>query len=125
VVAWFQVVLRNAWLDRARRAGVEDVVARRVAAEADEAVADPGLRDAVCACVHDAIDELKPEYAQVIREVDLKGRSLVEVAGETRITANNAGVRLHRARQALGRRLGKLCGACSAHGCLECHCKGS
>lgn len=125
VVAWFQTVLRNAWLDRARRAGVEDGVARRLSVEVQEAVTDPELRDAVCACVHDAIEELKPEYAEVIREVDLKGRPLVEVAGEKRITPNNAGVRLHRARQALGRRLGKLCGACSAHGCLECSCRGS
>jgi RNA polymerase sigma-70 factor (ECF subfamily) len=125
VVAWFQTVLRNAWLDRARRAGVEDGVARRIAAEVEEGVSDPELRDAVCACVHDAIEDLKPEYAEVIREVELAGRPLVEVAGEKRITPNNAGVRLHRARQALGRRLGKLCGACSAHGCLECNCKGS
>jgi RNA polymerase sigma-70 factor (ECF subfamily) len=125
VVAWFQAVLRNASLDGARKAGVEDRVARRLAAEVEEAVAAPEVRDAVCACVHDAIEELKPEYAEVIREVELKGRSLVEVAGEARITANNAGVRLHRARLALGRRLGTLCGACSAHGCLECHCKGS
>lgn len=125
VVAWFEAVLRNAWLDRARRAGVEEAAARRLAEEAEEAVTDPELRDAVCACVNDAIEQLKPEYADVIREVELKGRSLAEVAGEAGITANNAGVRLHRARQALGRRLGKLCGACSAHGCLECHCKGS
>lgn len=125
VVAWFQAVLRNAWLDRARRAGVEDGVARRLAAEVEDAVADPALRDAVCACVHDAIEELKPEYAEVIREVELGGRPLVEVAGEKRITPNNAGVRLHRARQALGRRLERLCGACSAHGCRECHCEGS
>ncbi len=125
VVAWFQTVLHNAWLDRARRAGVEGHVARRLAAEVDEAVVDPELREAVCACVYDAIDALKPEYAEVIRQVELEGRSVAEVAGETGITANNAGVRLHRARQALGRRLGTLCGACSAHGCLECHCKGS
>ncbi len=125
VLAWFQTVLRNAWLDRARRAGVEDGVARRLAVEVQEAVDDPGLRDAVCACVQDAVEELKPEYAEVIREVELKGRPLVEVASEKRITPNNAGVRLHRARQALGRRLGQLCGACAAHGCLEWSCQGS
>jgi hypothetical protein len=44
--------------------------------------------------VHDAIEELKPAYAEVIREVELKGRSLVDVAGEKRITPKNAGVRL-------------------------------
>jgi len=125
VVAWFQAVLRNAWLDRVRRAEVEGDAARRLAAEIDEAVVDPELRDAVCACVHDAVEALKPEYAALIREVELGGRPLRDVAADARITPNNAGVRLHRARQALGRRLGALCGACAAHGCLECHCKGS
>lgn len=125
VVAWFQAVLRNAWLDRVRRAGVEHGAVTKLAAEIDEAVAAPELRGAVCACVHDVIDELKPEYAHVIRQVELNGRALADVAGEARITANNAGVRLHRARQALGRRLERLCGACSTHGCLDCHCKGA
>src|SRR5512142_2808729 len=60
VVAWFQTVLRNAWLDRARRAGVESGVSRRLAADVEEGVSGPELRDAVCACVHDAIEELKP-----------------------------------------------------------------
>jgi RNA polymerase sigma-70 factor (ECF subfamily) len=68
VVAWFQTMLRNAWLDRARRAGVEGNVAQRLAAEAGDATTDPELRDAVCACVHDAIGELKPEYAEVIHD---------------------------------------------------------
>src|SRR5512142_1871806 len=36
VVAWFQKVLHNGWLDRARRTGVEGNVARRLAAEVDE-----------------------------------------------------------------------------------------
>jgi RNA polymerase sigma-70 factor (ECF subfamily) len=121
----FQTVLRNAWLDRVRRADVEGDAARRIAAELDEAVLDPELRGAICACLHEAVDALKPEYAALIREVELGGRPLREVAADARITPNNAGVRLHRARQALGRRLGALCGACAAHGCLECHCKGS
>lgn len=125
LVAWFQTVLRNAWLDQVRRAEVEGDAARRLASEVDEAVVDPELRDAICACVNDAVEALKPEYAALIREVELGGRPLREAAEAARITPNNAGVRLHRARQALGRSLGKLCGACAAHGCLECACKGS
>ncbi len=125
LVAWFHTVLRNAWLDRVRRAGVETEAARRLARESSEGASDEELRDAICACVRDAVEALKPEYAAVIREVDLGERPLGEVAREARITANNAGVRLHRARQALGRQLGKLCGACAAHGCLECHCRGT
>ncbi len=125
LVPWFQAVLRNAWLDRVRRAGVETEAAQRLAREASESAPEEELRDAICACVRDAVEALKPEYAEVIREVDLGERPLGEVARQARITPNNAGVRLHRARQALGRQLGKLCGACAAHGCLECHCRGT
>jgi RNA polymerase sigma-70 factor (ECF subfamily) len=125
VVAWFKAVLQNAWLDRVRRGSVEVRAARDLAVQPEEPFADAELHDVVCACVHDAIESLKPEYAAMIQEVDLAARSLGEVARESGITANNAGVRLHRARQVLGQRLGKLCGACAAHGCLECSCKGT
>lgn len=125
VVAWFQTVLRNAWIDRVRRSALEERAAGRLAAQPEEHLVDVELRDAVCACVHEAMKGLKPEYSALIREVDLKDRTLGEVARESRITPNNAGVRLYRARQALGRRLGKLCGACAAHGCLECRCRGA
>ncbi len=99
--------------------------AQRLARETSESAPDQELRDAICACVRDAVEALKPEYAAMIREVDLGERPLAEVAREARITSNNAGVRLHRARQALRRQLAKLCGACATHGCLECHCRGT
>lgn len=63
VVAWFKAVLRNAWLDVMRRAGVEAEAARRLASEAGGEGADEELGSAVCACVQDVIVELKPEYA--------------------------------------------------------------
>ena len=66
---------------------------------------------------------MKPEYAQVVRAVDLEERPLSEVAASGGITVNNATVRLHRARQALKRQLVRACGACAAHGCLECSCR--
>ena len=125
VVAWFSTVLRNAWFDVVRRAGVEASAAHRIASEAGDDPVDDGLHDALCACVHDVIRELKPDYARMLLEVDLRDRPVGEVAREAGITSNNAGVRLHRARQALGRQLGRLCGACAAHGCLDCSCRGT
>ena len=87
------------------------------------AAEEPALRDAVCACMHDLLPSMKPEYAQVVRAVDLEDRSLAEVAAGGGITVNNATVRLHRARQALKKELLRACGACAAHGCLECGCR--
>ncbi|MGZ7100373.1 MAG: RNA polymerase sigma factor, partial [Candidatus Angelobacter sp.] len=39
------------------------------------------------------------------------------------ITAENAAVRVHRARKALRRQVELPCGTCAEHGCLDCHCQ--
>jgi RNA polymerase sigma-70 factor, ECF subfamily len=75
----------------------------------------------VCACVAGLAGTLKPEYAQALRRVDLEGASLALLAEEAGITPNNAKVRLHRARQALARRLEQSCGtSCCRRGCVDC-----
>jgi RNA polymerase sigma-70 factor (ECF subfamily) len=122
VVAWFYRVLRNALVDRARRAGAQQRSSERLAVEPVE-IRDPELRDAVCACMHDLLPSMKPEYARMVQAVDLDERSLTEVAAGGGITVNNATVRLHRARRALKEQLLRACGACAAHGCLECSCR--
>jgi RNA polymerase sigma-70 factor (ECF subfamily) len=66
---------------------------------------------------------LKPNYADLIRRIDLAGESLPSVAKELRVTTNNLTVRLHRARQALRESLEQACGICSKHGCLNCTCE--
>jgi RNA polymerase sigma-70 factor (ECF subfamily) len=122
IVAWFYRVLRNAMVDRARRSDAERRSSEKLAREPVE-LDDPELHDAVCACMHDLLPSMKPEYAEVVRAVDLEERPIGEVAAGGGITVNNATVRLHRARQALKKQLLRACGACAAHGCLECHCR--
>ncbi len=122
-VAWFFRLLRNAVTDLHRRRAAEQ---RRLEAQARglrEGVEDEdALRAEVCACVGALLPLLKPGYATVLRRAELEGASLAEVGRELGITANNAGVRLHRARLALKRELERVCGTCTAHGCLECTC---
>jgi RNA polymerase sigma-70 factor (ECF subfamily) len=120
-VAWFYRLLRNALVDHYRRNAAEGRALEREAREASEAV-EPELTQAICACIHDLLPALKPEYAELVRQVDLEGRSVPDVAREAGITPNNAGVRLHRARQALKRQLERSCGTCASHGCLDCSC---
>ncbi|WP_375770662.1 RNA polymerase sigma factor [Archangium gephyra] len=121
-VAWFYRLLRNALVDHYRRQGAEGRALEREAREASELGPDPELTQTVCACIHDLLPALKPEYAEMVRQVDLEGRGVPEVAREAGITPNNAGVRLHRARQALKKQLERSCGTCAAHGCLDCTC---
>lgn len=124
IVPWFYRLLRNALVDHYRRRGAEQRALAYAAGTADETAPGPddALRDAVCACVTELVETLKPEYATAIRRVDLEGASVAAFAGELGITANNAAVRLHRAHGALRRQLMRSCGTCAAHGCLDCEC---
>lgn len=123
-VAWFFRLLRNAVIDHYRRRDAERRGHERYADESREAVAEleVAIEDTVCACVGDLIPTLKAEYAEILRRVDLEGRSVVETAAALGVTPNNAAVRLHRAREALRKRLQQSCGTCTEHGCLECTC---
>lgn len=123
-VAWFYRLLRNALVDHWRRAGRESKVIEREAEGADAAVEDPDLHAAVCRCFEDLLPTLKPEYADLLRRVDLQGAAVSAAAAELGITANNASVRLHRARHALRGSLEASCGTCATHGCLDCSCGG-
>lgn len=121
-VAWFYRLLRNAIVDYYRRRATEAKTLEREAAE-PQLPSEAELRDAICACMNELLPTLKPEYAELLRRVDLEERSVADVAAELQITPNNASVRLHRARQGLKRRLEASCGTCAVHGCLDCSCE--
>ncbi|MDY7229885.1 RNA polymerase sigma factor [Hyalangium rubrum] len=122
-VAWFYQTLRNALIDHARRAGAAERALTAVAAEVEKAQPpDAELQDAVCKCVGRLASTLKPEYAEALRRVEVDGLSVTSFAEEAGITANNASVRLFRARQALKKQLEVSCGTCASHGCLDCTC---
>jgi len=121
--AWFYRVLRNALIDHHRREGTRARAFLQLAAESEEGtVPDLELEAVACACITALVDTLKPEYGAALRRVDLDGLSVRAFAEETGITPGNAGVRLHRAREALRRQLARSCGTCLDHGCLDCHC---
>jgi RNA polymerase sigma-70 factor (ECF subfamily) len=122
VVAWFYQLLRNAVVDHHRRTGTENEARARLAREAEPAF-EPEFRQNLCTCVRAVLPGLKPEYADIVKAVELEERSIADVAQQGGLTTNNATVRLHRARSALRRRLVEVCGACSDHGCLDCTCR--
>jgi RNA polymerase sigma-70 factor (ECF subfamily) len=122
-VAWFYRLLRNAIADHFRRRKSEQRALERLAAEpAEDPAGERDLTDAVCRCIGSLLDTLKPEYAAVLRRVDLDGLTPSAFAAEAGITANNAAVRAHRARLALRRQVEKSCGTCATHGCFNCQC---
>ena len=122
-VGWFYRVLRNAIIDYRRRKSVADA---RFSAFAHDAEAndtrDDELHGVVCKCVAELTDTLKPEYADVLRCVEIEGVSVKDYANRVGISSNNAGVRVFRAREALRRQVVRSCGTCADHGCLDCTC---
>jgi RNA polymerase sigma factor (sigma-70 family) len=124
-VAWFYRVLRNAVTDHWRRSGAAGRALEGFAAELDGAEEPSGeVRDAVCACVARLAGTLKPEYATALRRVEVDGLAVKAFATEAGISANNAAVRVFRAREALRRQVAVACGTCAEHGCLACTCGG-
>ena len=129
VVAWFYRILRNAVIDHYRhRASTERAKEgwgkagwgkEFIAHETPEAE----LKDEICACVLGLLDTLKPEYRDALRTIDLDEGSLNDLAERAGITAGNAAVRVHRAREALRKQVRVVCGSCAEHGCLDCHCR--
>jgi RNA polymerase sigma-70 factor (ECF subfamily) len=126
-VAWFYRLLRNAIVDyyRHRAAGRRALESYARGATEGDFVADADLERAVCACINDLIPNLKPEYADLIRRVDLGEESIGSLADGLGLTAANARVRLHRARAALRKELERSCRTCATHGCLDCSCSPS
>ncbi|NMO22440.1 RNA polymerase sigma factor [Pyxidicoccus fallax] len=124
-VAWFYRLLRNALIDRHRREAREGSALSGLAKEVPLSTEDAeDLEQTVCACLTALTTTLKPEYESILRGVDLEGQSLADFAAAAGITPGNAKVRLHRARQALGRRLEQSCGpTCCREGCANCMCE--
>jgi RNA polymerase sigma factor (sigma-70 family) len=118
--AWLYRMLRNAVTDRFRRGGAE----RRALEGLTRELAEPNdaIETTLCRCVDALLEGLEPSYADILRRVDLEGEPLRSYAERIGISANNAGVRIHRARKALGRELALACGTCTTHGCLDCSC---
>lgn len=122
--AWFYRVLRNAVIDHYRRREVSKRGLESLARDLEQPVSKTELHDAVCACVGRLASGLKPEYAHALRRIEVDGLPVKEFAAQEGISANNAAVRVNRARAALRKQVVASCGTCAEHGCLDCGCSG-
>ena len=121
LVPWFYSVLHNAIVDAYRRRGREHrLVSPLDGVDAAQEVEDEAT---LCACLEPLVSTLKPEYAELIRSLELGGETPEAAARRLGVTSVNLRVRRHRARQALRRRLEESCRTCADHGCLDCTCR--
>jgi RNA polymerase sigma-70 factor (ECF subfamily) len=119
---WFYRVLRNAIIDHKRRRAALDRRLEALAAEPEAPTGDAELHSVVCKCVGKLAETLAPAYADALRRIDIEGTPVKAYAEQAGISANNAGVRVFRAREALRKQVERACGTCAEHGCLDCTC---
>jgi RNA polymerase sigma-70 factor (ECF subfamily) len=121
----------NAWFDAIVRRLVLDHHSARARASRREHITDTppepargtlAPADSICACSLALLDTLPESHAELLRRVDIEDHPVREVAASLGITANNASVRLHRARAALRDRLAETCGVHTMRACLDCDC---
>ncbi|MDR5729818.1 MAG: sigma-70 family RNA polymerase sigma factor [Terriglobia bacterium] len=122
IVAWFYRILRNNVIDHYRRRAARSSAHDRYASELPVSY-ETELHQQTCECVKDLVKDLIPQYREAIEHVDLAGEPLEAFAQAKHITANNASVRLYRARKALAEKLIQICGVCTEHKCLDCTCR--
>ena len=123
IVPWFYRTLRNAAVDQFRRRAAAERAHEAFARELEMHDAPTGDMEAeICACVSRLAATLKPEYAEALQAIEVGGTSVKAYAEEKGLSANNAAVRIFRAREALKKRVTESCGTCAEHGCLDCTC---
>ena len=123
LVAWFYRSLRNALIDRQRRAAAEEKALASLARELEEwSDALDAEVPQVCRCVLRIARELKPEYADALLTIEVDGAAVKDFGTQRGISSANAAVRVFRAREALRRGVLAACGSCAASGCGDCAC---
>lgn len=124
------------WLYRLHRNVIADALRKRASQQrsfersggaqpVDEAATDAAAlvdADAPCGCSLVQARRIHPAYASMLALVDTGGLSLRDAAQALGISANNAAVRLHRARKALREAMREHCGVTSARDCADCRC---
>tara|TARA_R110000787_G_scaffold89027_2_gene188612 strand:+ start:166 stop:849 length:684 start_codon:yes stop_codon:yes gene_type:complete len=113
--AWLGIALRNALFDRYRRNASRARLNEAMLTELPVSTGDdaPEGLDRALLCLSEALGDLRPETAQLLRRTELQQTPLKVIAREMQLTANNIGVRVHRARAALRRVMQVRCGSCS------------
>lgn len=126
VVPWFDRSLRNAAIDQFRRRGTADLAYEAFARELEtEDTASGDTEAEICACVSRLAATLKPEYADALQAIEVRGTPVKAYAEQKGLSSSNAAVRVFRAREALKKRVVESCGTCAEHGCVNCTCRTS
>jgi len=119
--AWIYRLLRNELVNHYRRTALHSKRTIELPPDFDlPATASP--EGHVCPCAAVEVASLRPDYSDALRFLEMEDETIASYAARKRISVNNAGVRLHRARKALRARVEAKCGQCAGAGCFSCSC---
>lgn len=124
-LAWLYKVLRSVLMDHyrseaARQRREANYALEQAVLGSDFEEIEPNENN--CDCFRDLLSMLRPEYAEVVRRVDLSGEQRDKVATDLGITQANLRVRLHRGRRTLRKTLEACCGSCCEVSFRDCTC---
>ena len=124
---WMASVLRSVIADHYRARGRRARLAEAYRADAAlfPAFDDEEIDLVICACLYKLLPTLKDEYAAILWRTDLVGEARETIAADLGLNENAFRVKLHRARQALRKRLEQTCKTCPMHGFFKCGCSTS
>ncbi len=117
--AWFWQLATRMAVDEARR--IERRPMKRADLDLSRMPADE-LEEETCRCSLSLLEELPTSYHDILESVILGGQAVKDYAKEASISANNASVRLYRARRALRDKLSDVCQTTTVSECLDCGC---
>ena len=117
--AWFWQLATRLAIDEARKK--ERRPLRRTDRELDRLPANDG-EESTCRCSLQMLEDLPDAYHDILTSVDLDGQTVKDYADSECISANNASVRLYRARRALRDKLKKTCQTTTVAECMDCGC---
>jgi RNA polymerase sigma factor (sigma-70 family) len=121
--AWLGITLRHTLTDHYRRQATRNRGAEAYANEVK--LLEPETEDldqSACRCVFAAIQKLDPGQAELLSRLDLQDEPRASIAADLGVSLNALGVRVHRSRAALKKRIAEICPVCGEGQFMQCDC---
>ncbi|MDF1671782.1 MAG: sigma-70 family RNA polymerase sigma factor [Roseovarius sp.] len=121
--AWLGITLQHALTDHYRRQATRNRGAEAYANDVNVLEPEAGVYyDPVCSCISAAMQKLEPSQAELLTRLDLRDEPRKMVAAELEVSLNTLGVRVHRIRAILKKKITEICPVCGEGGFMQCDC---
>lgn len=121
--AWLGITLRHALTDHYRRQATRNRGAEAYAIETKVLQQEAtDLDEPACTCIGAAMKLLKPSQAELLTRIDLREEPRKSVAADLGLSLNSLGVRVHRTRAALKKKIAEVCPVCGEGNFMICDC---